>query len=1147
MNNFPNLMEDRIHRQSLPPRLHSNASFDKSDSSMMNHVSGDDLEDDEVLPQRPLFLDPTTTGTTLLFPMDNRPYQSKSSHSSNDGVFGDDDDDDDDETSVVSFGPTSLLERRAGCIPSVSLSQGHIMTSTNKRLQSTRNRTWSMETQQDTNNNQTFPSIHSMTRTKHTMVLLTKSSSMEPQYSDNDDNEEEEEYPHELQATTAATTACAAKSTMYKQPKKSINMRRPYDGTDEELDMDNDQKFRNTEITAINIETAPYKKYTMPIATSDSLEKIYYQVETLDSDNITPCNLSLDSPPVEHLVLSSPSKRQSTRRKTSYDNVVTASVARQSVASIGTMDDTNATQHWPELTNRPAFHQFALLSLPLELILRRLHDDRMLYDDGPRNMDAFVFKNVQFLDCFPSEHKMDPPALSAFCFPEGLRIRFLPKACLEGAERLGLVGPNGDRCHILLFTNEAGECDHGVAITIQQEIVLAKGERMALLPTILERHQRRLAATKISRWFKMQFENRILLEALQISGFENLFVEELKAALTAGEIRILARTLGRIPQTESSRKSGHGKSMLTSSSSRIQEKLRSILSRTGKEKGRDARSRPSRQRSKAETLEVTNVTRNAMLRSGGSSHSPNSEEEDDPRETEKASGINLRRFRMHNSGSPHLPSQGSAKSRGGSNQSRVSSSSFREDITSHSVRKFDKDSPTEWAKVKGKESYDFMKMNEKKGFVCIVEKCYTLVGCQPDEHVLLLGPLQQLVNFERNEVMEFLKSSSDKGNMKLRSTLVTESRKVEQEQISRRHAIISSMLCQLRLTTRQSLVSFPRSQLLHVSGKQQYFSASFPELANSDDIRLPLPLPQVGSQWGLAKILLDLGPESLLFILKLLLLERSILVLGSDLQDVTACACALIELLKPFEWASAFMPILPRKMLDFLNSPVPFVAGMVVNDAARAVEVKNDERTVVAMADGMSLLNLTTNTLHITPEEGVSCMLTLDPPLLEQLMFLTTRLQLFCHDNPQSGLRNFQTFIRHGLNPQESLTLHSVCLALKQHFNRLCSDMGTSGSAWKKYVSLDGDRFTFSSELFLNPVRGELAFQEAVVQTQLFLGYVYNRREEENDMKALTSGELGIFIANWIYQRWSQKEQKRLQERNHCIEVSETEPYRGRV
>mgnify|MGYP006206042371 CR=1 FL=1 len=77
--------------------------------------------------------------------------------------------------------------------------------------------------------------------------------------------------------------------------------------------------------------------------------------------------------------------------------------------------------------------------------------------------------------------------------------------------------------------------------------------------------------------------------------------------------------------------------------------------------------------------------------------------------------------------------------------------------------------------------------------------------------------------------------------------------------------------------------------------------------------------------------------------------------------------------------------------------------------------------------------------------------------------------------------------------------------------------------------------------------RRAAASLEAVVQTQLFLGYVYNRREEENDMKALTSGELGIFIANWIYQRWSQKEQKRLQERNHCIEVSETEPYRGRV
>jgi hypothetical protein len=264
----------------------------------------------------------------------------------------------------------------------------------------------------------------------------------------------------------------------------------------------------------------------------------------------------------------------------------------------------------------------------------------------------------------------------------------------------------------------------------------------------------------------------------------------------------------------------------------------------------------------------------------------------------------------------------------------------------------------------------------------------------------------------------------------------------------------------------------------------------------------------------------------------LVLLERSILVLGDDLQDVTACACALLELLKPFEWASTFMPVLSHKMIDFVNSPVPFVAGMAVKDAPRVLEVESDERTLDAMAQGISLLNLTTHTLHITSEKGLSGMMSLDLYLREQLQCLTNRVQLFCCDDPQSGLTNFQTFIRDGLKPHESLTLHSVCLAIERHFSRFCSDLATSVSAWKKYGTMDGDNFNFKPEWFLNPIRSDMAFHEAIVETQLFLGYVDDRRLDEMDAKKMKTGDLGKFIADWIYQRWMLRKQRRLRVRS---------------
>jgi hypothetical protein len=56
---------------------------------------------------------------------------------------------------------------------------------------------------------------------------------------------------------------------------------------------------------------------------------------------------------------------------------------------------------------------------------------------------------------------------------------------------------------------------------------------------------------------------------------------------------------------------------------------------------------------------------------------------------------------------------------------------------------------SDWAREKGRESYQAMKHAAKHGDAVIVEQCYVLVGCRPDEHALLMGPLQQLVNAER--------------------------------------------------------------------------------------------------------------------------------------------------------------------------------------------------------------------------------------------------------------------------------------------------------------------------------------------------------------------------------------------------------------
>lgn len=51
------------------------------------------------------------------------------------------------------------------------------------------------------------------------------------------------------------------------------------------------------------------------------------------------------------------------------------------------------------------------------------------------------------LDRFPagfSESDINTEALAAFCFPNGLKVRLIPRCAMEGAKRLGWLGVKGD-------------------------------------------------------------------------------------------------------------------------------------------------------------------------------------------------------------------------------------------------------------------------------------------------------------------------------------------------------------------------------------------------------------------------------------------------------------------------------------------------------------------------------------------------------------------------------------------------------------------------------------------------------------------------------------------------------------------------------
>ena len=91
-----------------------------------------------------------------------------------------------------------------------------------------------------------------------------------------------------------------------------------------------------------------------------------------------------------------------------------------------------------------SFQQFSLVSVSPSLLA---DEDPEFCDTGRRFLDPFVTKRVDLIDRFPrtrSESDIEADALAMFCFPNGLRIRLIPRCAEEGARRLGWLGKKGD-------------------------------------------------------------------------------------------------------------------------------------------------------------------------------------------------------------------------------------------------------------------------------------------------------------------------------------------------------------------------------------------------------------------------------------------------------------------------------------------------------------------------------------------------------------------------------------------------------------------------------------------------------------------------------------------------------------------------------
>ncbi|KAI5076692.1 hypothetical protein GOP47_0008757 [Adiantum capillus-veneris] len=114
------------------------------------------------------------------------------------------------------------------------------------------------------------------------------------------------------------------------------------------------------------------------------------------------------------------------------------------------------------------------------------------------------------------------------------------------------------------------------------------------------------------------------------------------------------------------------------------------------------------------------------------------------------------------------------------------------------------------------------------------------------------------------------------------------------------------------------------------------------------------------SIWSLATVCRALSLENVLALFTNVLLEKQIVIVCPNLGVLSAVVLSTIPLIRPFQWQSLMLPILPNQMLDFLDAPVPYVVGVLqksstLRSKSSSVVVFNVQRDKVSMPSTPSL------------------------------------------------------------------------------------------------------------------------------------------------------------------------------------------------
>eukprot|EP00804_Cyclotella_cryptica_P021828 CCRYP_000814-RA/>CCRYP_000814-RA protein AED:0.35 eAED:0.35 QI:51/1/1/1/1/1/4/119/606 len=209
-------------------------------------------------------------------------------------------------------------------------------------------------------------------------------------------------------------------------------------------------------------------------------------------------------------------RRRLSDHKLRHNNDTTSRAVElfMSLNSLNKMLSTETVRSFDDSSEpRQSFQQFFLFSVDPNIVRK----DSDWVHSGTAFLDPIVLRSANCIDYYPRgiRSSMSTDELSMFCLLGGLKIWLIPSAARSvGVARL----KKSHDYKVLAFTDMNGMTNHGVAITVLEEIDATQSGYESFVNEVQTQQQRRLATRKIALWWRTLLNKKVNIEAPTSKG-----------------------------------------------------------------------------------------------------------------------------------------------------------------------------------------------------------------------------------------------------------------------------------------------------------------------------------------------------------------------------------------------------------------------------------------------------------------------------------------------------------------------------------------------------------------------------------------------------------------------------------------------------